>query len=342
MEIKEIARELCALSGPSGFEDAVSERAEELLRGLVDEVRRDALGNVLGFRSCGRTGAKRLLLDAHLDEVGFIVTEVCEGFLKFAALGGLDARTLPGREVRVMAPEGELYGVIACLPPHVLSAEQREQAFEIKDLFIDLGLSQEEAERKVPLGTPGVFEGPMFDLQGDSFVSKALDDRLCAAVVLKVLDELRGEELPCDLAVLLSAQEEMGMRGAGPGAFAIDPDWCIAVDVTHARTPDAPKRETFEPGGGCTLGVGPNANRALTGAIAAAGKGMGVPFRMEVMPRSSGTNAWAIQISRQGVATAIVSVPVKYMHTPVETASLLDAEAAAGLITAFVRGGWFK
>ena len=342
MEIKEIARELCALSGPGGFEDAVSDRAEELLLPLVDEVRRDAMGNVLGFRSCGKAGAKRLLLDAHLDEVGFIVTEVCEGFLKFAALGGLDARTLPGREVRVMAPEGELYGIIACLPPHVLSAEQREQAVEIKDLFIDLGLSQAEAEKRVPLGTPGVFEGPMFDLQGDSFVSKALDDRLCAAVVLKVLDELRGEELPCDLAVLLSAQEEVGLRGAGPGAFAVDPDWCIAVDVTHARTPDAPKWETFEPGKGCTLGVGPNASRTLSGAIAEAGKEKSIPFQWEVMPRSSGTNGWAIQITRQGIATAIVSVPVKYMHTPVETASLSDAQAAADLIAAFLRGGWLK
>ena len=342
MEIKEIARELCALSGPSGFEGAAADRAEELLLPLVDEVRRDAMGNVLGFRSCGKTGAKRLLLDAHLDEVGFIVTEVCEGFLKFAALGGLDARTLPGREVRVLAPEGELYGVIACLPPHVLSAEQREQAVEIKDLFIDLALPQAEAEKRVPLGTPGVFEGPMFDLQGDSFVSKALDDRLCAAVVLKVLEELRGEELPCDLAVLLSAQEEVGLRGAGPGAFALDPDWCIVVDVTHARTPDAPKRETFEPGKGCTLGVGPNASRALSGAIAEVGKENGIPFQWEVMPRSSGTNGWAIQITRQGIATAIVSVPVKYMHTPVETASLSDAQAAADLIAAFLRGGWLK
>ena len=342
MEIKEIARELCALSGPSGFEDEVAERAAELLRPLVDEVRRDAMGNVLGFRSCGRTGAKRLLLDAHLDEVGFIVTEVCQGFLRFSALGGLDARTLPGREVRVLARGGALYGVIACLPPHVLSAEQREQAVEIKDLFIDIGYSQAEAEKFVPVGTPGAFEGPMFDLQGDNFVSKALDDRLCAAVLLKVLENLRGEALPCDLAVLLSVQEEMGLRGAAPGAFALEPDYCIALDVTHARTPDAPKRETFAPGCGCTLGVGPNASRTLTGAIAEAGREKGIPFQWEVMPRSSGTNGWAIQIARQGIATAIVSVPVKYMHTPVETASLADAKAAADLIAAFLRGGWLK
>ncbi len=340
MSIKETARELCALSGPSGFEEAVAARVTELLTPLADEVRSDAMGNVLALRRCGKENARRLLLDAHMDEVGFIVTEVTEGFLKFSALGGLDERTLPGREVWVLAPEGPLYGVIACLPPHVLTAEQKEQAVEIKNLYIDLGLGAEEAEKRVPIGTPGVFEGPMFDLQGDSFVSKALDDRLCAAVILQVLENLKGEALPCDLAVMISTQEEVGLRGAAPGAFALAPDWCIAVDVTHARTPDAPKSETFEAGKGCTVGVGPNANRALTSAIMEAGKAKEIPFAVEVMPRSSGTNGWAIQITRQGVATAIVSVPVKYMHSPVETASLADAEAAAELITAFIRGGW--
>ena len=340
MTIKETTRELCALSGPSGFEEAVARRAKELLEPLVDEITADSMGNVLALRRCGKPGARQLLLDAHLDEVGFIVTEVTEGFLKFSALGGLDERTLPGREVRVLAPEGPLYGVVACLPPHVLTAEQKEQAVEIKNLFIDLGFSQAEAEKRVPIGTPGVFEGPMFDLQGDNFVSKALDDRICAAVVLQVLENLKGKELPCDLAVMFSAQEEVGLRGATPGAFRLAPDWCIAVDVTHARTPDAPKGETFEAGKGCTVGVGPNANRAMTKAIMDAAKEKEIPYSVEVMPRSSGTNGWAIQITRQGVATAIVSVPVKYMHSPVEAASLADAEAAADLITAFIRGGW--
>ena len=340
MTIKETTRELCALSGPSGFEEAVARRAKELLEPLADEITADSMGNVLALRRCGKPGARQLLLDAHLDEVGFIVTEVTEGFLKFSALGGLDERTLPGREVRVLAPDGPLYGVVACLPPHVLTAEQKEQAVEIKNLFIDLGLSQAEAEKRVPIGTPGVFEGPMFDLQGDNFVSKALDDRICAAVVLQVLENLKGEELPCDLAVMFSAQEEVGLRGAAPGAFRLAPDWCIAVDVTHARTPDAPKGETFEAGKGCTVGVGPNANRAMTKAIMDAAKEQEIPYSVEVMPRSSGTNGWAIQITRQGVATAIVSVPVKYMHSPVEAASLADAEAAADLITAFIRGGW--
>lgn len=339
MNILETARTLCAVSGPSGFEDAAAQAVRELLEPLVDEVHTDALGNIIGIRRCGREGAKRLLLDAHMDEVGFVVTEVCEGFAKFAAIGGVDSRTLPGREVTVMADE-PLYGVIACLPPHVLSAEEREKAIDVKNLYIDLGMSPEEAKARVPVGTPGVFYGPMFELENGGFAGKALDDRLCAAVLLKSLSDLREESLPCDLYVLISTQEEVGLRGAAVGTYSIDPDWAIAVDVTHAATPDAPGSETFPAGKGCTLGVGPNASRALTQALMDTAKAKDIPYAVEVMPRSSGTDGWAIQVARQGVATAILSVPVKYMHSPMEMARLSDAEAAADLITEFIRGGW--
>lgn len=339
MDIRETARTLCAVSGPSGFEEAAAQAVRELLEPLVDEVRTDALGNLIGIRRCGREGAKRLLLDAHMDEVGFVVTEICEGFAKFAAVGGVDSRTLPGREVTVMADE-PLYGVIACLPPHVLSPEEREKAIDVKNLYIDLGMSAEEAKKRVPVGTPGVFYGPMFRLQNDAFASKALDDRLCAAVLLKSLSDLQGEALPCDLYVLISTQEEVGLRGATVGAYAIDPDWAIAVDVTHASTPDAAGPDTFPAGKGCTIGIGPNANRALTQALVDVAKAREIPYAMEVMPRSSGTDGWAIQVARQGVATAILSVPVKYMHSPMELARLSDAQAAADLITEFIRGGW--
>ena len=156
MRLDDYALHLCGWPGPSGFENAVTDMAEELLRPLADEVHRDVMGNLFGLRRSGKPGAKKILLDAHLDEIGFIVTEITEGFLKFSAIGGADSRVLPGCPVTVMT-EKPLCGVIDCLPPHVLTAEQREQALQIKDLFIDLGLSQEEAEKQVPIGTPGVF-----------------------------------------------------------------------------------------------------------------------------------------------------------------------------------------
>ena len=338
MRIEEYLRQLCRENGPSGFETAVTERAEELMRPFVDEVRRDVMGNLFGIRRCGKPGAKHLLLDAHLDEVGFIVTEITEGFLRFSAIGGVDVRMLPGREVTVMADE-PLYGVIDCLPPHVLTAEQREQAVQLKDLYIDLGLSQAEAEKRVPIGTPGAFRGDLTSLQGDSISGKALDDRLCAAVLLSTLEELKAEELHDDLTVMLSTQEEVGCRGAKPGVWSADPDWCIAVDVTFARTPDCAEPGTFPPGKGCTIGIGPNANRSITDALIRTAKTEDIPYSLEVLPGNSGTNGWTMQVSRQGVATAIVSVPIKYMHSPIETVRLCDAEAAVRLLSGFIRGG---
>ena len=338
MRIEEYTRQLCRECGPSGYESAVADRAEELMRPLVDEVYRDVMGNLFGIRRSGKSGAKHLLLDAHLDEVGFVVTEITDGFLRFSAIGGVDSRMLPGREVTVMGEE-PVYGVIDCLPPHVLTAEQREQAIQVKDLYIDLGLTQEETEKRVPIGTPGVFRGDLIRLQGDNISGKALDDRLCAAVLLAVLEELKGEEIPWDLTVMLSVQEEVGCRGAKPGIWSAGPDWCIAVDVTFARTPDCMEPGTFPPGKGCTIGVGPNATRSITDALIRTAGTAKIPYSVEVLPGNSGTNGWPMQVSRQGVATAIVSVPIKYMHSPVETVRLCDAEAAARLLSEFIRGG---
>ncbi len=341
MRLDDYALRLCGWAGPSGFEGAVTDMAEELLKPLADETRRDVMGNIFGLRRCGKPGAKKLLLDAHLDEIGFIVTEIAGGFLKFAAIGGADPRVLPGCPVKLMT-EKPLTGVIDCLPPHVLTAEQREQAVQIKDLYIDLGLSQEEAEKQVPVGTPGIFMEEIIQLQGDNLTCRALDDRLCAAVLLKTLEELQGEDLPIDVEVMLSTQEEVGSRGAKPGIWSADPDWCIACDVTFAKTPDGSEPGTFKAGSGCTVGVGPNCTRSITDALLKTAREKNIPCSVEVMPGNSGTNGWAMQVSRQGVATAIVSVPIKYMHSQVETARLCDAEAAVRLLTEFIRGGALK
>ena len=341
MRLEDRALQLCPWPGPSGFESRVTNAAEELLRPLVDEVRRDVMGNLFGLRRCGKPGAKKLLLDAHLDEVGFIVTEISEGFLKFAAIGGVDPRVLPGCPVAVMT-ENRLTGVIDCLPPHVLTAEQREQAVQLKDLYIDVGLSQEEAEKQVPIGTPGIFMDEIIQRQGDNLTCRALDDRLCAAMLLCTLEELQGEDLSIDVEVMLSTQEEVGSRGAKPGIWSADPDWCIACDVTFARTPDGSDPGTFKAGSGCTIGVGPNCTRSITEALIETAKNNDIPYSIEVMPGNSGTNGWAMQVSRQGVATAIVSVPIKYMHSQVETVRLCDGEAAVRLLTAFIRGGALK
>ena len=326
---------LCALSGPSGFEGAVVQAAAELMKPLVDEVFFTRLGSVVGVRRCGRDNAPKLLLDAHLDEIGFIVTGHDEGFLRFAPLGGVDPRMLPDREVVVLT-DPPIHGVVACLPPHVQTAEDMGKSLPIKELFIDVGLSQEEAERRIPIGTPAAYRGGCTPLGEDLLCGKALDDRAGFAVLLDVLERLKGKELPVDLYVLGSTQEETHSTGAITAAYEIAPNLCVAVDVTHGDSPDASKHETFKLGGGPVIGVGPNCARSLSGRLKELAKDLDMPIQIEVMSGSSGTNAWPIQVSREGVATAVVSIPERYMHTPVEVVHRKDLEDTAKLLAAFV------
>ena len=326
---------LCAISAPSGFEEKVTAAAAELLRPLVDEVRATRLGSVVGVRRCGKENAQKLLLDAHLDEIGLIVTGQEEGFLRFAPLGGVDPRMLPDREV-VILTDPPIHGVVACLPPHVQTAGDMDKSLPVKDLYIDVGLSREEAEKRVPVGTPATYRGGCAPLGEDLLSGKALDDRCGFAVLLDVLERLKGKELPVDLYVLGSTQEETHSTGAITAAYEIAPRLCVAVDVTHGDSPDASKHETFKLGGGPVIGVGPNCARSLSGRLKELAKELEIPVQIEVMSGSSGTNAWPIQVSREGVATAVLSIPERYMHTPVEVVSKRDLEDTAKLLAAFV------
>ena len=335
LNYEEMLGRLCALSGPSGFEEKVAQAAAELLRPLADEVYTTRLGSVVGVRRCGRENVPKLLLDAHLDEIGFIVTGHDEGFLRFAPLGGVDPRMLPDREVVVLT-DPPIHGVVACLPPHVQTAEDMGKSLPIKDLFIDVGLSQEEAERRIPVGTPAAYRGSCAPLGEDLLYGKALDDRAGFAALLDVLERLREKELSVDLYVLGSTQEETHSSGAITAAYEIAPNLCVAVDVTHGDSPDASKNETFKLGGGPVIGVGPNCTRSLSGRLKELAAELDMPVQIEVMPGSSGTNAWPIQVSREGVAPAVVSIPERYMHTPVEVVNQTDLENTAALLAAFV------
>ena len=328
-------RRLSELNSPSGSEEAVGAAAAKLLAPFVDEVRTDRLNNVIGVRRCGRPGAKRLLLDAHLDEIGFLVTGVEEGFLRFSTIGGVDARMLPACELTLLT-EPPMTGVVTALPPHLQTGEEMEKTIPLKDLRIDVGLEQAEAEAAVPVGTRAVYRTPCFRLGREQICGKALDDRACVAALLRTMELLAGRELDVDVYVLFSAFEETGGAGATTAAFGILPDYCVAVDVTHGRTPDSGKSGTFALNGGPVVAVGPNTTRWMTRRLEEKAKAEEISYQTEVVPGHSGTNGWELQISREGVATAILELPLKYMHTPVEVIHTADLEALARLLAAFV------
>lgn len=334
MEIEQRLERLCAIGAPSGFERPAVLAAKEMLEPLVDEVWTDRLGNLVGVRSCGKQGAKKLLLDAHLDEVGLTVVGFEHGFLRFQGVGGVDPRMLPDREVTVLT-DPPMPGVVACLPPHVLSAEDREKAPKMEELLIDVGLCQEEAERNVPLGTPVVYKANFLRLGGRQLCGKAMDDRSCFVSLLRAVELLKDKELNVDLYVMGSTREETGGMGARVVTQALSPDYCVAVDVTHGRTPDSPKEEAFVLGGGPVVGIGPNATRWMTRRMLDVAQRGGIAVQKEIMEGSSGTNGWGMQICNEGVATAVLSIPLKYMHTPVETLDTNDIEATARLLAAF-------
>ena len=335
MELEDRITKLSLLNAPSGFEDAAAECIIDMLLPYVDEVRRDVIGNVIAIKRCGKPNAVKILLDAHMDEVGFIITGSEEGFLKFSLLGSIDPRNLIGCEVTVLTTT-PIFGVIACLPPHVLTKDEREKVIAVKDLYIDVGLSGEKADA-VPVGTAGVFNGTATALAGNFVCAKALDNRLCVAVMLDAISKLKNERLNADLLILVSVQEELGMRGAVTGAFDLRPDYCIAIDVTHAETPDSPKTCVFKAGTGPASGVWPKILRAFLLKLIEICQRKEIPYQIEVMAGSSGTDAWPIQISREGVCTAVLSVPLKYMHSPVEVANLSDAAFASDVLFFLLR-----
>ena len=327
--MRQALERLCTCTAPSGFEGPAAAVAAELLRPLVDEVSIDRMGNVLGVRRSKTPGAPKLLLDAHLDEIGLIVTGVEDGFLRFRSIGGVDPRMLPGRELMVLT-DPPLRGLVACP-----AGGDEDKSVPLNELYVDVGLSQEEAERAIPVGTPMVYRAGCFPLGEDQMCGKSMDDRACFVTLLRAAELLRDKELDVELHIMGSTREEVSGAGAVVGTWAVAPDFCVAVDVTHGKTPDGPADKTFDLGGGPAIGVGPNMTRWMTERMIAKAREHSIPYQLEVMSGHTGTNGWEMQISREGVATSVLSLPLKYMHTPVETLSLADMEGVAQLLAAF-------
>lgn len=334
MELQTLLRQLCLAEGVGG-QTAVSTLAEELLRELGLTPVRDALGSVTARRTCGRANAPCLLLEAHIDQVGWVVTRIDDaGFVRVAPCGGVDRRAAIDAAVTVYA-DRPLPGVFATLPPHLQSGEHTLPEWDA--LGIDVGLTAEQARRRIPAGSRVAFT-PRFDaIQGTRVCGTALDDRAGVAAVLACLEQLRGDDLPCDLAVAFAVQEELGCRGAHGAAYALRPDAAVAVDVSFAHTPDADRAKCGRLGGGPMLGWAPVLDDTLTRRLAALAAEAALPLQDEVMGGDTGTDADTIADARSGVPTALLSIPLRYMHTPVEVVDTADVAHTARLMAALAR-----
>ncbi len=333
MKIKETLRLLTGKTGVSGEEFPASEAAAELLKKYAEDVKIDAFGNVTGFVRSDNPDAKTLMLDAHIDRVGLVVTYIDDnGFIGVGKCGSPDLRTLLAQSVTIHGKE-EVLGVISTLPPHV---SKEKSVPEIGDIYVDAGLSKEEAERVISLGDKITVNSSFRELCGDNVSASAVDDRSGVCAVLEALDML--EKPSYNITISFSASEEVGERGAKMTAFSIQPDEAIAVDVSFGNTPDGSSKETAVLGSGVMIGFSAALNREMSENLCKIAENAGIPFTREIMPESTGTNADAIGISGKGVKCCTLSFPIRYMHTPVETVDLNDIKATARLICEYAGG----
>lgn len=332
MDLEKSIRSLADTRGVSGDETDAAELALSMLKSYTDDCFIKN-GNVIGRLGC--KGAKpHILLDAHIDQIGFTVTHITDdGFLKIAGCGGIDRRLLLAQPVTVLAKK-PLNGVICAIPPHLETDESKVP--EMEDICVDVGLSKTRAEEMISLGDKVVFSSRCEKLQGDRITGAALDDRCGVAAILRALELVKDKALQCELTVMLSTQEEVGERGAKIGAFDIEPDIAIAVDVSFALTAGDSEVKCGKMGGGCMIGFSPVLDRGLSKRFKAVAEKNDLPYQIEVMSGTTGTNADRFSVNKNGVKAVTLSIPLKYMHTPVEVISLSDVENTAQLIAAYI------
>ena len=347
---------LCEAKGPTGFERPVAEIAAEAIKPFVDEVRIDTLASLIAVRRADPElasrfgagaadgaccGAKRpaMLIAAHIDEVGLVVTGHEDGFLCVGPIGGVDQRVFPDRDLCVLT-DPPIFGVMSVQPPHVLKAADMTKAISMDDLRVDVGMTQEEAVRCVPVGTPITYRTEGFKLGKTRYVCKTLDDRACFAALIRAAELLKDKKLPWEVYFVGSTGEERGEGGAPAAVVETGATVCLAIDVTQASTPDANPKVHLgvynnELGAGPILSLGPNITKHVARRFRELAEKRGIPVQIKGVPGRSGTDAWHMQIVREGVASGLIGLPLRYMHSPTECVDLEDIERCAQLVAAY-------
>jgi endoglucanase len=338
METASLLRELTCARGPSGYEAEIRAVVHRLFAERAHAVRVDALGNCIALhRGTGGSVEPRpsLMLAGHMDEIALMVHQVEKGFLRVAQIGGFDARVLLGQEVTVHA-RAELSGLVVSVPPHFTDAADREKPVPLDKLFIDVGLPPAEVDGLVRVGDVVTLR-PRWTLLASGYAAcKSMDDRAAVAAIVLCLEELSRRSHEWDVYAVATVQEEVGLAGAETGGYGIAPTAAVAIDATFGAQPGLSAAETVKMDAGPSIGLGPNFHPKIFDSLVAAAKAVELPHQIEPVPGASGTDAWALQVSRSGVPCGLVSIPVRSMHSPVETVCLRDVERAARLLAEFI------
>ena len=334
LELKNVIFDLSSADGVSGEESCAAQYALKYLKNYTDDCFIKN-GNVIGNFGNRKNGTPHILIDAHIDQVGLIVTNIYEsGFIGFSNVGGIDRRLLPAQQVCIHGKK-KLAGVVCSTPPHLSGSDNKIN--KIEDFYIDTGMSFEAVSNIVEPGDRITFASMPKELLNDRITGPALDDRSGVASILYALELLRNQKYECSFSVTFSAQEELGERGAKIAAFDIDPDIALAVDVSLAYCLGDREYECGKMGQGPMIGISPSLSREISDKLIEISKNENIPYQLEVMNGLTSTNADQFSVNRTGCKACTVSIPLKYMHTPSEIIQIDDVENTGRLIAAYIR-----
>ncbi len=338
-EITPFLKSLLSVAGIASYESPATKLIEANWRPLVDETRLSRVGSLEALKKgSGLEPRPSIMIATHADAIGMMVTSIADGFLHFTHVGGVDPRILPGTPVIVHASGSgeELPGIVVIPPARALPASVGDGVVGLEHLLIDVGLLPKEATAKIRTGDPVSFATDPKELTGEVISGHTLDNRASVAVLTVALEELQKKSHVWDVWAAATAQEEVGLVGAFTSAFGLRPQIAIAIDVTFAKGPGANDWQTMPLGKGPTLTMGPNMHPYLYKSLKELAEKLEIPFQPEVTPRMSGTDAYATQITAEGIPTMVIGIPLRYMHTPVEIVSLKDIQRAGRLLAEFI------
>lgn len=342
-DILPFLKSMLSAPGLSAYEDPVASLIREKWKPLVDEVSLSRLGSLHGLkRGNGKSPRPSIMIATHMDAIGMMVTSVKNGFLHVTSVGGVDARVLPGTPVIVHSTgsnrEEKLPGVVVQPTAKQLPSSVGDGPVPLDQLLVDVGLLPAQVVRRVQGGDIVSYATEPIELSGDVISGHTLDNRSSVAALTVALEELQSKSHAWDVWAVATSQEEVTMGGAFTSAFGLRPDLAVAVDVTHAKGPGANDWLTKPLGKGPCLGFGPNIHPFLHKKFNEMADRLEIPHENEVMPRMSGTDAYATQVSREGIPSMLISIPLRYMHTPVEVVSIKDVQRTGRLISEFIAG----
>ncbi len=340
MDPVQLLRDLSQASGVSGYEDDVRDVARRAFEPYTDALRHDALGNLIALRKGVRpenAPVRSIMLAAHTDEIGLMVTGFEGAFIRVNRVGGVDVRTILGQEVLVHGLR-PLPGIVGSRPPHVLPPSEWGKPVPLDKIFVDVGLPADKVRETVQVGDTITMRRELLELAEGYVSGKAFDDRAGVASLAVCLEMLSTMRHTWDVYAVATSQEEVGLRGAAVSAYGIAPDIAIAVDVGFGAQQGVSESESVAMDGGPVVARGPNIHPAMYERLTDTARNHETPYQMEVIAGASGTDAWAIQVARQGIPSALLSIPVRYMHTSVETVCIKDIVRTGRLMALFIAG----